>query len=62
MPKTRIWTGIGCEEITGKEHEMQTTIAILAAVVIVLALAALFPMVAILLTALGIVFMFLAFR
>ena len=41
---------------------MQTAIAILAAVVIVLALAVLFPMAAILLAALGIVFMFLAFR
>ncbi|MGD0724350.1 MAG: hypothetical protein ABSB63_02180 [Spirochaetia bacterium] len=41
---------------------MQTTIAIAAAVLVALALAALFPMVAILLTALGIVFMFLVFR
>jgi hypothetical protein len=48
--------------MTRKEVSVQTTIAILAAVVIVLALAALFPMVAILLTALGIVFMFLVFR
>lgn len=45
-----------------KEFNMQTTIAIAAAVLVALALAALFPMVAILLTALGIVFMFLVFR
>ncbi len=41
---------------------MQTTIAVFAAAVIALALAALFPMVAILLTALGIVFMFVVFK
>jgi hypothetical protein len=41
---------------------MQTTIAIAAGVLVALTLAALFPMVAILITALGIVFMFLVFR
>lgn len=44
------------------EFNVQNTIAISAAVLIALALAALFPMVAILLTALGIVFMFLVFK
>ncbi len=41
---------------------MRTTIVISAAVLIALALAALFPMVAILLTALRIVFMFVIFK
>jgi hypothetical protein len=41
---------------------MHNTIAISVAILIALALAALFPMVAIMLTALGIVFMFLVFR
>jgi hypothetical protein len=41
---------------------MQTTIVVLGAILIALALAALFPVIAVLLSALGIVFMFLVFR
>jgi hypothetical protein len=41
---------------------MQTTIVVLGVILIALVIAALFPVVAVLLTALGIVFMFLVFR
>ena len=43
-------------------EQLQTMIVVLRAILIALVIAALFPVVAVLLTALGIVFMFLVFR